>query len=120
MGMKGAFQGLLSRIRSTPTPQAAVDAPPEKGDDVSLHSVLAGLRANRAHARDALAKNPARRKEERVVDDRIFLRGLHELYRTGIKPHERRELLPAARSVAAKLNVRQSDIPVEGYYAEDR
>lgn len=119
--MKGALQGLLNRIRSTPTQQAAADPAPDTGvADVSLSSVLAGLRANREHARDALAKNPARRKEERIVDDRVFLLGLDELYRTGIKPHERRELLPAARAVAAKLNVRQSDIPVEGYYAEDR
>lgn len=121
MGLKGAFQGLLNRIRSTPPQQATVDAASVGGDeDVSLHSVLAGLRANRAHAREALAKNPARRTVERVVDDRVFLLGLYELYRTGIKPHERKELLPAARSVAAKLNVRHDDIPVEGYYAEDR
>lgn len=69
--------------------------------------------------RDLLKRNPAHPTEERVVDDRLFLRGLDELYRTGIKPHEREELLVAAREVASGVGVTPADVPVEGYYAED-
>ena len=73
---------------------------------------------------DFLARNPKHPTEERVVDDRTFLLGLDELYRTGIKPHERTELLVAAREVASALGIppaaaAASDAPVEGYYGED-
>jgi hypothetical protein len=120
MGLKGALQGFLSRIRSTPASQGAVEPADQIPDDMSLGSMLAGLRANRDHSRDQLAKNPSRRTVERVVDNRVFLLGLEELYRTGIKPHERKELLPAARAVASTFGIRVDDGPVEGYYAEDR
>ena len=53
------------------------------------------------------------------MDDRLFLIGLDEMYRTGIKPHERTELLVAAREVASALGVTPGDVPVERYYAED-
>lgn len=56
---------------------------------------------------------------ERVVDDRVFLLGLDELYRSAIKLHERGELLDAARSVTSALGVAPVSVPVEGYYAED-
>ncbi|MFH5803117.1 hypothetical protein [Alienimonas sp. DA493] len=57
--------------------------------------------------------------ETHVVDDRTFLLGLDELYRRAMKPHERGELLDAARETAAALSVAPATGPVEGYYAED-
>lgn len=54
-----------------------------------------------------------------VVDDRVFLLGLDELYRDAMKRHERTELLLAARRVAAALHVGPANVPVEGYYARD-
>ena len=57
--------------------------------------------------------------ERRVVDNRVFLLGLDELYREAMKRHERAELLICARRVAAALHVLPADVPVEGYYAED-
>ena len=54
-----------------------------------------------------------------VVDNRVFLLGLDELYRVRMKSHERRELLECARRVAGKLDVRPANVPVEGYYAEE-
>src|SRR5437773_1358980 len=51
---------------------------------------------------DFLARNPNHPKEERIVDDRTFLLGLDELYRTGIKPHERTELRVSARAGSAR------------------
>jgi hypothetical protein len=84
-----------------------------------LSRVLADHRHGQAFMRDLLARNPNHPKEERVVDDRIFLLGLDELYRTGIKPHERTALLVAAREVATALGVTPSDVPTEGYYGQD-
>lgn len=55
----------------------------------------------------------------RVVDNRIFLLGLDELYRDTVKPHERDELRRCAKRVAEVLQVSPADVPVEGYYAED-
>ena len=57
--------------------------------------------------------------EVRVVDNRVFLLGLDELYRSAIKPHERGELLDAATKVADDLSLAPADVPVEGYYSED-
>lgn len=57
--------------------------------------------------------------EWHVVDNRVFLLGLDNLYRDAMKRHERAELLVCARRVAAVLNVPPADVPVEGYYAED-
>ena len=67
-----------------------------------------------------LARIPNHPTIEHVVDDRTFLFGLDELYRTGMKEHERTELLAAARELARRLGVAPSDAPVEGYYAEDK
>lgn len=120
MEKKGPFKGFFDRMRSTPPSTAAADVPDSLPDDLSLASMLSGLRANSEHARNAIAKNPARRTVERIVDNRVFLLGLDELYRAGIKPHERKELLPAARAVASTLSVRRDDGPVEGYYIEDK
>lgn len=54
-----------------------------------------------------------------MVDDRVFLLGLDEFYRSAMKGHERGELLDAARAVAAELGVGPAGVPVEGYYHED-
>jgi hypothetical protein len=58
--------------------------------------------------------------EKRVVDNRVFLLGLDKLYRDAIKQHERGELLRCARRVAEVLGATPADVPVEGYYAEDK
>jgi hypothetical protein len=57
--------------------------------------------------------------ERRVVDNRVFLLGLDELYREAMKVHEREQLLQAARDTARTLSVAPADVPIEGYYAED-
>jgi len=57
--------------------------------------------------------------ETRVVDNRTFLFGLDELYRTSMKGQERGELLRHARAVAQTLRVAPADVPIEGYYTED-
>jgi hypothetical protein len=57
--------------------------------------------------------------EPRVLDNRAFLLGLDELYRTAMQPHERTELLACARAVARALTITAADVPVEGYYADD-
>ena len=56
---------------------------------------------------------------ERVVNNRVFLLGLDELYRTAIQEHEHDELLSCALHVTSALNIQPADVPVEGYYAED-
>lgn len=53
-----------------------------------------------------------------VVDDRVFMLGLDELYRNAMKSFEIQTLLPCARVVAKKLRVRPANVPVEGYYYE--
>jgi hypothetical protein len=54
-----------------------------------------------------------------VVDNRVFLLGLDDLYRSAMKRNEGLELLRCAREVAWTLHVKPADVPVEGYYAED-
>jgi hypothetical protein len=53
-----------------------------------------------------------------VVDTRIFLLGLDEMYRRAMQTHERGELLTCARRVAGVLRVAPADVPIEGYYTE--
>jgi hypothetical protein len=56
---------------------------------------------------------------QHVVDDRVFLLGLDELYRDAAKKAEATELLACARRVAAELRISPaSAAPVEGYYGE--
>src|SRR4051812_37751581 len=57
--------------------------------------------------------------ERRVVNNRVFLLGLDELYRESMKRHERDELLRCARETASVLSVAPADVPIEGYYTED-
>ncbi len=53
-----------------------------------------------------------------IVDNRVFLLGLDELYRTSMKQFEVWSLLPCARELAQTLQIQQADVPVEGYYAD--
>src|SRR2546422_4253913 len=57
--------------------------------------------------------------ERRVVDNRVFLLGLDDLYRSTMKRNEGLELLRCAREVAWSLHVKSPDVSVEGYYGED-
>jgi len=57
--------------------------------------------------------------EVHVIDNRVFLLGLDELYRRAMKGVEIFELLPCAREVAVTLRVAPATGPVEGYYTED-
>jgi len=59
------------------------------------------------------------RIEKRVVDNRVFLVGLDQLYRAAMKSHERSELLKCVKQVADDLSIVPADVPVEGYYTED-
>ena len=55
----------------------------------------------------------------RVVDNRVFLIGLNELYRAAIKEREGSELLSCAERVASALRLRPPSVPIEGYYGAD-
>src|SRR5262245_9943291 len=59
------------------------------------------------------------KSDRRVVNNRVFLLGLDELYREAMKRHERDELLRCARETAIALSVSPADVPIEGYYTED-
>ncbi|MEM9251068.1 MAG: hypothetical protein AAGB29_01845 [Planctomycetota bacterium] len=54
-----------------------------------------------------------------IVDNKVFLMGLDDLFREILKNAERTELLPCARRVCEVLEVEKADAPVEGYYYED-
>lgn len=54
-----------------------------------------------------------------IVDNRVFLLGLDELYREAMKEHERDELLGCAKETAKVLSVSGAEVPIEGYYTED-
>jgi len=54
-----------------------------------------------------------------IVDNRVFLLGLDELYREAMKEHERDELLSCAKETAKVLSVSPANVPIEGYYTED-
>lgn len=56
--------------------------------------------------------------ERRIVDDRVFLLGLDELYRTAMMQHEQDELLDCARAVSEELGLAPLEGSVEGYYIE--
>lgn len=56
---------------------------------------------------------------QRVVDNRVMLLGLDELYRSAMKEHERTELLVCAQLVSSALHQAPANVPVEGYYSED-
>ncbi len=56
--------------------------------------------------------------EKRIVDNRVFVLGLDELFRSAMKEHESEVLLPCAEDVARVLSVEPVKVPVEGYYTE--
>lgn len=56
--------------------------------------------------------------EQLIVDNRVFLLGLDDLYRVAMKEHESEELLVCAEETAKTLSVEAADVPIEGYYAE--
>jgi hypothetical protein len=58
------------------------------------------------------------KKERRIVNNRVFLLGLDELYREAMKRHERGELLACAKDTTKALSVAPADVPIEGYYTE--
>jgi hypothetical protein len=47
--------------------------------------------------------------DRRVVNNRVFLLGLDELYREALKRHERVELLHCARETASAVSVAPAD-----------
>ena len=53
-----------------------------------------------------------------IVDNRVFLLGLDELYREAMKEHEGRELLRCALRTAEVLRIAPGHVPIEGYYGE--
>ena len=59
--------------------------------------------------------------ERCIVDNRVFLLGLDQLYREAMQPHEGAELLSCARTVAGALSIVivPAPVPVEGYYADN-
>jgi hypothetical protein len=57
--------------------------------------------------------------DRRIVNNRVFLLGLDELYREAMKRHEQDELLRCARETASSLSVAAADVPIERYYSED-
>jgi hypothetical protein len=54
----------------------------------------------------------------RLIDNRVFLLGLDELYRNAMKMLESERLLPCARTVAETLHLQPADVPIESYYHE--
>jgi hypothetical protein len=59
------------------------------------------------------------RAEQHIVDNRVLLLGLDELYRAAMKRREVHELLPCAERVADALGASPAEVPIEGYYTED-
>ena len=57
--------------------------------------------------------------DPRVVNNRVFLLGLDELYRETMKRHEQDELLRYAKETASALSVTPANVPIEGYYSEN-
>lgn len=56
----------------------------------------------------------------RIVDNRVLILGIDEIYRKYMKEFESTFLLPQVEVVAEKLNVKETDVPVEGYYGEHK
>jgi len=71
---------------------------------------------NGSNRRRLMHKPETSRVARRVVDDRVFLLGLDNLYRDAMSLLESEQLLSSARKVAEALRVRPAEVPVEGYY----
>jgi len=56
----------------------------------------------------------------RVVDNRVFLLGLDNMYREQMKQCEENELLSHAQNLVDNLGIKISNVPTEGYYHENR
>jgi len=106
-----ATMGLLARIQAWFRGRSADAVPPAPAPPFTRHLMAD---ENRPHRPDE-----NRRVERCVVDNRVFLLGLDELYRRAMQQHERSELLGCARTVAGVLHVAAADVPVEGYYADE-
>jgi hypothetical protein len=52
-------------------------------------------------------------RDVRIVDNRVFLLGLDELYREAMKRHERDELLGCARETGSALAIPPADVPTD-------
>jgi len=59
-----------------------------------------------------------RRKLVRVVDNRVLVLGLDELYRSAMMRFEADQLLPCAEKVTGVLGLEEAVVPIEGYYTE--
>ena len=53
-----------------------------------------------------------------LVDNRVFMLGLNELFRDAMKQFESSRLLQSARGVATALHMTPGRFPIEGYYAD--
>lgn len=53
-----------------------------------------------------------------VVDNRVLVLGIDEIYRKYMKEFESAFLLPQVEVIAAKLEVSEANVPIEGYYGE--
>jgi len=53
-----------------------------------------------------------------VVDNRVLVLGIDAIYREYMKEFESAFLLPLVEVIAAKLDVSEANVPVEGYYSE--
>jgi hypothetical protein len=85
-----------------------------RGDSVARMVFMAFVRKI-----DKLTGSPAPPpRDRRVVDNRVFLIALDELYRTFMKRHEAGELLACTRETAQVLGVAPAETPIEGYYSE--
>jgi len=54
-----------------------------------------------------------------VIDNRVLALGIDERYRHYMTELEAVFLLPFVEVIAAKLGVKEKEVPVEGYYSED-
>jgi hypothetical protein len=112
-----AFLDLFSPQRRAEPPEPDdelfdPDASPTKAERARRHT------ERRRNRQRILAEDPNHPTVEHIVDNRVFLLGLDQLYRTRMKRHESTELLTCAHAVAATLNVPPVDVPIEGYYGE--
>lgn len=55
-----------------------------------------------------------------AVDNRVLVLGIDEIYRKYMKEFESAFLLPQVEVIAAKLNIHEVNVPIEGYYGEHK
>lgn len=54
----------------------------------------------------------------RIVDNRVLVLGIDQIYRKYMQEFELEFLLPQVEVVAKKLDVNEANVPIEGYYGE--